>query len=206
MRQKEYHHPITGDLFSIDAALSTDVLDRINRVVEVHYTCSGHAGHDGTHKIHRIPQVSFYMFDDSTPEEARAFALSLIDGISRSRYCRRFPGPTSISNTVASGRCRSRIREGVEGYGIASGPGGYSQHPGTVVPALLRRQDAAGHPERAGQGRERRQGRPEARVMTGRAPLVDAVAYYSGLAPWAVAGLLAVVLLIMGWILASARR
>ena len=42
--------------------------------------------------------------------------------------------------------------------------------------------------------------------MTGRAPLIDVAAYYSGLAPWAVAGLLAVVLLSMVWILARTRR
>jgi len=42
--------------------------------------------------------------------------------------------------------------------------------------------------------------------MSGRAPLVDVVAYYSGLGPWAVVGLLAVGLLAVGWALTRGRR
>jgi hypothetical protein len=46
--------------------------------------------------------------------------------------------------------------------------------------------------------------------VTGRAPLVDAVAYYSGLAPWAVVlllgMLLAVGLLVGAWIFSRSRR
>jgi hypothetical protein len=46
--------------------------------------------------------------------------------------------------------------------------------------------------------------------MSGRAPLVDVVAYYSGLAPWAVVlllgMLLAVGLLVLGWALTRGRR
>jgi len=41
--------------------------------------------------------------------------------------------------------------------------------------------------------------------MTGRAPLVDVVAYYSGLAPWAVVLLLGM-LLVGGLLLARGRR
>jgi hypothetical protein len=55
-----------------------------------------------------------------------------------------------------------------------------------------------GHPPRAA-------ARPT--LMTGRAPLVDVVAYYSGLAPWTVVGLLAVGLLVLlGWALTRGRR
>ena len=42
--------------------------------------------------------------------------------------------------------------------------------------------------------------------MTGRAPLVDVVAYYSGLAPWAVVLLLGMLLLIAGCYLLWGRR
>ncbi len=42
--------------------------------------------------------------------------------------------------------------------------------------------------------------------MTGTAPLVDAIAYYSSFAPWPVVGLLAVVLLVGWWIMVRGRR
>jgi hypothetical protein len=42
--------------------------------------------------------------------------------------------------------------------------------------------------------------------VSSRAPLVDVVAYYSGLGPWAVVGLLAVVLLVLGWVLTMEQR
>jgi hypothetical protein len=42
--------------------------------------------------------------------------------------------------------------------------------------------------------------------MSGRAPLVDAIGAWTGLAPAVVVGLLAVVLLSMVWILARTRR
>jgi hypothetical protein len=47
---------------------------------------------------------------------------------------------------------------------------------------------------------------PRARAVTGRAPLVDVVAYYSGLAPWAVVLLLGMLLLIAGCYLLWGRR
>jgi hypothetical protein len=42
--------------------------------------------------------------------------------------------------------------------------------------------------------------------MSGRAPLVDAIGFWSGLAPWPVVGLLAVVLLVGTWIWISGQR
>ncbi len=42
--------------------------------------------------------------------------------------------------------------------------------------------------------------------MSGQAPLVDAIAYYSSFAPWPVVGLLAIALLVGGWILTRERR
>jgi hypothetical protein len=46
---KKYRHPATGDVFGVDAVLSTAMLNRLNRIpgIEVNGVCAGHGRHGG---------------------------------------------------------------------------------------------------------------------------------------------------------------